>query len=158
VKFNILGTALNVDWCNPFEPGTLAVALLFGFLERLFDSFAGQLQDKLLKSIPASPASAATTPVPAVPLPKITSMSPSSASIGKEIKLTIRGANFQPGATANVTDDGGKAIPAKLEFKDATTVVATCTPSGAKAYSATLAIANPDKQIATAKFDVAAGL
>jgi hypothetical protein len=50
LKLNILGTALNLDWCNPYEPVALAIALLFGFSGRLFDSVTGQIQDKLLKS------------------------------------------------------------------------------------------------------------
>ena len=156
VKLNILGTALNLDWCNPYEPVALAIALLFGFLERLFDSVTGQIQDKLLKSTPSSPAPATTPPAPVSPAPKIASLSPSSATIGKEIQLTVRGANFQPGATATVTKDTGEAVPAKLDFNDATAVIVTCTPSGGKAFTATLTIANPDKQVATTKFDVAA--
>lgn len=153
LKFNIFGTALNVDWCNPYDPVALALAFLFGFSERLFDTLSGQLQNKLLKPPSAPPTSAPSTSGPA---PTITSMSPGSATIGKEVQLTVRGANFQSGATASVTDDVGKAASAKLEFKDATTVVVTCTPSGAKAFSATLSITNPDKQSTTSKFDVAA--
>jgi len=155
LKLNILGTALNLDWCNPYEPVALAIALLFGFSERLFDTVSGQIQDKLLQSNSASPAPA-TTPTPAAPAPKITSLSPSSATIGKEVQLTVRGANFQAGATATVTRDTGEAVSAKLDFKDATAIVVTVTPSGTKAFTATLTIANPDKQIGTVKFDVAA--
>ena len=31
LKLNILGTALNLDWCNPYEPVALAIALLSAF-------------------------------------------------------------------------------------------------------------------------------
>jgi len=155
LKLNILGTALNLDWCNPYEPVALAIALLFGFSERLFDSISGQLQDKLLKSAPSQAAPAATTPAPAAQPPKIASLSPTAATIGKEVQLTVRGANFQSGATATLTKDTGDTVPAKVEFKDAGALVVTCTPSGAKAFTATLTISNPDKQIATAKLDVA---
>jgi hypothetical protein len=156
LKLNILGSALSLDWCNPYEPVALAIALLFGFSERLFDSVTSQLQDKLLKSAPSSPASTATTPGASAPAPKIASLSPSSSSIGKEVQLTVRGTNFRPGATATVTKDTGETVAAKLDFKDATMVVVTCTPAGAKAFTSTLTIANPDKQLATAKLDVAA--
>ena len=156
LKLNILGTALNLDWCNPYEPVALAIALLFGFLERLFDSVTGQIQDRLLKSAPSSSPPAVATPAPAAPAPKIASLSPSSATVGKEVQLTVRGANFQTGATATVTRDTGESVSAKLEFKDATRVVVTCTPSGAKSFTATLTITNPDKQTATSKIDVAA--
>jgi hypothetical protein len=174
VKLNIFGSALNVDWCNPYEPEALAIALLFGFLERLFDSLTNQLQDKLLKpaspsssSAPTAPAPAArtsapaattptrapTTPAPTAPAPQIASLSPNSASIGKEVQITVHGANFQPGATATATKETGEPIPVKLDFKDATSVMVTCTLNGTKAFTTTLTIVNPDKQSATAKFD-----
>lgn len=156
VKLNILGVALDLDWCNPFGPLALAIALLFGFSERLFDSVTDQVQDKLLKSSPSSPAPTTTAPVSAAPAPKIISISPTSATIGKEVQLTIRGANFQRGAAASVTKDTGDPSPAKLNFNDATSITVTCTPSGTKAFNATLTITNPDKQVATAKLDVTA--
>jgi hypothetical protein len=155
LKLNILGTALNLDWCNPYEPTGLAIALLFGFSERLFDSVTNQLQDKLLKSSPSS-APTATTPTTSAPAPKIASLSPKSGTIGKEVQITVSGANFQQGATSTVTKDTGESVPAKLDFRDATTVLVTCTPSGTKAFTATLTIVNPDKQAAAAKLDVAA--
>jgi hypothetical protein len=154
IKLNILGAALNLDWCNPFEPVALAIALLFGFLERLFDSVTGQLQDKIMKPPPASPVPVSVPPV--APAPKIISLSPAGATLGKEVQFTVRGSNFQAGATANITRDTGELVPAKLDFKDVTTVVVTCTPTGAKTYKATLTIANQDKQIGTTTFEVAA--
>jgi hypothetical protein len=156
VKLSILGAALNLDWCNPYEPVALAIALLFGFLERLFDSVTGQIQDKLLKSTPSSPSPVVATPSAPAPAPNISSLSPSSATIGKEVLLTVRGANFLPGATATVTKDTGEPVPAKVDFKDATAVVVSCTPNGVKSFTATLTITNPDKQIATANLNVAA--
>jgi hypothetical protein len=156
VKLSVLGAALNLDWCNPYEPVALAIALLFGFLERLFDSVTGQIQDKLLKSTPSSPSPVVATPSAPAPAPNISSLSPSSATIGKEVLLTVRGANFLAGATATLTKDTGEPVPAKVDFKDATAVVVTCTPNGAKSFTSTLTITNPDKQIATAKLDVAA--
>lgn len=156
LKLNILGSGLNLDWCNPYEPVALAIALLFGFSERLFDSVTGQLQDKLLKPAPSSSGSAMTSTVPSPPGPKITSLSPTTATIGKEVQLTVRGANFQSGATATVTKDTGEAMAAKLDFKDPTTVIVTCTPNGTRAFMSTLAVANPDKQSATIKLDVTA--
>ncbi|HEX8817021.1 MAG TPA: choice-of-anchor D domain-containing protein [Terriglobales bacterium] len=156
VKLNILGAALNLDWCNPYEPVSLAIALLFGFLERLFDNVTGQLQDKLLKSGSSSPSPATASPASPTPAPKIISISPASASIGNEVQLTVRGANFQRGAVASVTKDTGDPSPAKLDFTDATLVLVTCTPSGAKPFTATVTIANPDKQVATGKLAVTA--
>ena len=65
LKFNILGGALNVDWCRPYEPATLAIALLFGFSERLFDGIASQIDQKIAKTQPPSASGTATsTPSP----------------------------------------------------------------------------------------------
>jgi hypothetical protein len=61
-KFNILGTTLNVDWCRPYEPATLAVALLFGFSERLFDGIATQIDQKIAKTQTSSPSGPQNTP------------------------------------------------------------------------------------------------
>jgi len=60
-KLNLFGPAMNVDWCNPYEPATLAMALLFGFSERLFDGVASQIQEKIAK-IQAPTAAPPTQP------------------------------------------------------------------------------------------------
>lgn len=78
-KFNILGTALNVDWCNPYEPTTLAIALLFGFSERLFDGIATQIDQKISKTQPPS-----STPPRAVPAPAATAPDPANAGPSKQ--------------------------------------------------------------------------
>jgi hypothetical protein len=79
-KFNILGTALNVDWCNPYEPATLAIALLFGFSERLFDGIATQIDQKISKTQPPSPTPPRTSPAPAVNSPDPAKAAPKQAS------------------------------------------------------------------------------
>jgi len=149
VKLHILGAALSLDWHNPAEPTALAIAILFGFSERWFDGLAGQLQGKI-----APAPSLAAAPAVASPKPLITSVTPSSGVIGKEIKLTVRGANFQSGATVTLTDDAGKPAAAKMEYKDSNTVIVTWTPTGTKDFSATLSISNPDKQSATIPLSV----
>ena len=80
LKFNILGTALNVDWCNPYEPATLAIALLFGFSERLFDGIAAQIDQKISKTRPPSPTPPRTSPAPAVNSPDQAKAAPKQAS------------------------------------------------------------------------------
>jgi hypothetical protein len=175
LKLNIFGSALNLDWCNPYEPVALGIALLFGFLERLFDTVTGQLQDKLLKPAPAppgpggsssaptpaspapaSPARVASSPTPTTSAPAIVSVAASNAGAGGAVQLVVRGTNFQSGATPSITKETGEAIPAKLDFQDATAVTVTFTPSGIRPFTATLTIANPDGQPATAKFNVPA--
>lgn len=79
--FNILGEALTLDWRDPYDPTVLAIALLFGFSERWFDGLASQLQGRIVR--PASGTVTSAAPVVAVK-PTITSVSPSSASLGKE--------------------------------------------------------------------------
>jgi hypothetical protein len=48
VKLQILAPGLGVDWPKAHEPMTLAVALAFGFSERLLDSVFDKLDAKLL--------------------------------------------------------------------------------------------------------------
>jgi hypothetical protein len=52
--FNIVGSALKIDWCNPYSPIALGVALLLGTSERAFDSVLDQLEQKV-KAQPAPP-------------------------------------------------------------------------------------------------------
>ena len=148
LKLNILGSAVKVEWCDPYDPATLAIALLFGFSERLFDRIASQIEDKVLKTPPTGPAAPGSSPAPT-----ISSLDPPKATFGKPVPFTVRGANFQSGATATVTDENGKPTTAKLEFKDAATVVVSATVTGAKAFTSTLTITNPDKQVATREFE-----
>jgi len=149
LKFNILGTAVNVDWCNPYDPATLAIALLFGFSERLFDGVASQIENKFLRTAPPTPPPSSNKTAPS-----IVSLDPPKASIGKPVTFTVRGANFLSGSAATVTDERGNPAPAKLEFQDSTTVLVTATLTGEKAFTSILTITNPAKQSATFRFDV----
>lgn len=79
-KFNILGMALNVDWCNPYEPATLAIALLFGFSERLFDGIATQIDQKISKTQAPPPTPPRTSPAPAVNSPDLAKAAPKQGS------------------------------------------------------------------------------
>jgi hypothetical protein len=46
VQVNVLGAFFKTDWCNPWSPFTLGIALAMGFSERLFDTILKQLEDK----------------------------------------------------------------------------------------------------------------
>jgi hypothetical protein len=61
VRFNVLGSALNVDWCNPTAPIALALAFALGFSERLFTGIFSQIEAKAQASAAATPPSAALT-------------------------------------------------------------------------------------------------
>lgn len=143
-KLKILGAALEFDWCNPYQPVTLAVALLLGFTERLFDDLATQVAPKLLPS-----SSSPKDP------PTISSIDPSTVKAGQQAKVVVRGANFQSGIAANATDNAGQPVAATVEYKDATTLNVTFTPPTATdAYKSTLTVTNPDKHSATFQFQV----
>lgn len=45
-RAGILGANFNADWSSPLGPRTLAIALLFGFSERLLDSVLDKLEGK----------------------------------------------------------------------------------------------------------------
>lgn len=66
VKLNILNTGLGVSWADAYEPATLAVALAFGFSERLLDSVFDKLDEKAVAQTgkPKSGAFAIVDPGP----------------------------------------------------------------------------------------------
>lgn len=72
-KLQILGAILKFDWCNPYEPMTLAVALLLGFTERLFDDLTTKVIPKVLPNTPGAgtpgAGGAPGAPVPPAPAP-----------------------------------------------------------------------------------------
>ena len=151
LKFNIFGSALNVEWCNPYDPATLGIALLLGFSERLFDGIASQLENKFLKSPPDSKP----TPPATAPAPSITGFDPPGAATRNEpANFTVKGANFMSNATATVTDEHGTLIPATVQFVDSSTVKVKFTLTGIGPYTSTLTITNPDKTAASTKFQV----
>jgi hypothetical protein len=47
VQLNILGSVVKLDWCNPYSPVALGLALLLGASERLFSGIQNSLEDKL---------------------------------------------------------------------------------------------------------------
>jgi hypothetical protein len=59
VQLQILSSGLNVGWLSAHEPMTLAVALVFGFSERLLDTVFDKLDTKVLNQA-TKPSSAAT--------------------------------------------------------------------------------------------------
>jgi hypothetical protein len=147
VKLSILGQALKLDWDNPNEPTALAIALAFGFTERLFSGILDTVESKI-----AAPAGSSS---PATPAPKITATDPKTATVDKENRLKVLGANFQPGATATVTDSASNPFSAsRVDFQDATTIFVTFTPPGTKGYTTMLTVTNPDKQTTQYKLEV----
>ena len=147
VKLSILGAALNLDWNNPYDPTALAIALAFGFSERWFSGILDTVESKI-----AAPAGSSST---ATPAPKITATDPKTATVGKENRLKVLGANFQPGATATVTDSASNPFSAsRVDFQGATTIFVTFTPPGTKGYTTMLTVTNPDKQTTQYKLEV----
>ena len=61
VKLNVVGSALDVSWDHPTSSTiTLAVALMFGFSERLFDGILDSLEQKTLANKADKTGSAST--------------------------------------------------------------------------------------------------
>jgi len=58
-QLNILGSALKLDWKEPYAPAALGLAFALGFAETLFN----KVLDKLGESIVPSPATGAVAPV-----------------------------------------------------------------------------------------------
>lgn len=150
-RLQILGSVLTFDWCNPYQPVTLAVALMLGFTERLFDDLVTQIEPKLLPS--------STTPMPAPTIVSVTP-SPNPAKIGQLNTLTVHGANFQSGISASVTDENGNPVTATAAYQDPTTITVSFTPPlssppATAAYNSTLTVINPDKKSAKFLFQIA---
>lgn len=142
LKFNIFGSAVNVDWCNPYEPATLALAVLFGFSERLFTGLASQIEGKIGQAPPSQ------TPPAAKPAPSIVSVDPPKGELGKSMQFAVHGSNFVSGAIATVTNEQGDARPATIDFQDASNLTVTATLTGTQPFTSTLTVINPDKQSA----------
>jgi len=47
VKVQVLGSMMNVSWCNATAPVAMALAFVLGFSERFFDGILKQLEDKV---------------------------------------------------------------------------------------------------------------
>jgi hypothetical protein len=91
VKANVLGSTFAVDWTHPTSPATLAVALVFGFSERLLDSVLDKLEGKAL----AGQTAAASAPKPGLAIsdPKLV-----EGKVGTPYEAQLRAT----GATATV--------------------------------------------------------
>ncbi len=70
VELNVLGSVFKVDWCNPYNPIVLALALALGFSERLFDGILTQLEQKVggAQTPPAPPAQPAPVKITTGPV------------------------------------------------------------------------------------------
>jgi hypothetical protein len=71
-QVNVLGTAFAADWTEPCRPTTLAIALVFGFSERILDGVLDKLAEKT-----GSSQTTATNPQPPQ---KTTSTAPTPSS------------------------------------------------------------------------------
>lgn len=136
-EFHILGSALQVDWCNPTSPVALGLAFLLGFSERAFMGILSQLESKVqANSTTSQPASAAATG----PGPKVTSIEPNFGPAAGGTQVTITGTGFSVGA--KVTFGGVAATAATVVSK--TTVTATAPPHAAG--SVDVEVVNADGQ------------
>jgi hypothetical protein len=70
-EFNILGSALKVDWCNPSSPVALGLAFALGFSERLFTGILSQLDQKVLAKSAGSQATLSISTAGSLPQGKV---------------------------------------------------------------------------------------
>ena len=90
INLNVVGSAIKIDWCNPYSPIALGAALLLGFSERAFTGILSQLEDKV-KGQPTVPP----LPQPAV-LTIATVSSLPNANVGQEYKQSLVASGGKP--------------------------------------------------------------
>jgi hypothetical protein len=123
IKTNVLGSAFAVDWNHPTGPATLAVALVFGFSERLLDSVFDKLEGKAL----AGQTGAAGAPKPGLAIsdPKLPEGKAGKPYGPQQLKAT--------GATGNVkwsVAQGSTPPPAGVQVDPSGKISGTPTTQG----------------------------
>lgn len=111
VKLNILGSAFAGDWMDPCDPATLAIALVFGFSERLLDGVLDKVVGKSGGVDQASTPNPQPPPKPGDGTPGVSSKSGEGDQAAAEGKLAI--------TTDQKLADGKVGVPysAKLATK-----------------------------------------
>ncbi len=142
----LLGTAFNLlDWCNPYNPVALGLALLFGVSERAFDGILSQLETKVQSQTGTPQAS-----------------QPAALSIATA-------ATLRNGTTGQVYDQsllvtGGKPpykwtlgsgmLPAGLNLEPAGRISGTPTAAGVGTAKFTLQVTDATSQIKAQDFTI----
>lgn len=135
-KWQVVGSAVSVKWDNPAaDAPTLAIALLFGFSERLLDSVLDALEKKTLENKATATPSPQKPKEPATPGGGTGGNAPAKgnalpeATVGTPYdgKLSATGA---PGAT-HWTREANAQLPEGLDF--APTGVISGTPAASAA-------------------------
>jgi Putative Ig domain len=157
-KLNILGQAFNADWSHPCDPGVLAIALVFGFSERLLDGVLDKLVEK-------GQGGNTSTPNPQPPQ-KASSSSPTTGDGTASLKITAQklpdGKLNQDypntklettGSTAALTWSAEGSLPTGLKLDQASGVISG-KPVDAKTSSFTVRVADALGRSATQGFTI----
>jgi hypothetical protein len=125
VEFNILGSALKVDWCNPVAPITLALAFALGFSERLFTGILSQIEAK-------AQASAAVTPPAAGAALTVTPPTLAPGKVGQKYTQTLAASGGTP--PYKWTKSSGE-LPTGLSLDLNGTISGTPSAAGATTFT-----------------------
>jgi hypothetical protein len=155
VKLNVLGQIFNADWSNPYQPTTLAIALLFGFSERLLDGVLDKLVEKSTGT-----SSTVTNPQPAQKTNppsdggsstlRITTQKLNDSKINQDFPSTQVEAS---GAKGDLTWSTDGTLPTGLVL-NASSGVITGKPTEAKTFSFTIKVVDKSGQTASAPFSI----
>jgi hypothetical protein len=123
-KFQILGSALHVDWCRPYAPLSLGLAVAFGFSERLFDAVLSQIKDKV-----SAQKGQASAPPP--PTPKITVEKLPDGKVGQNYSVTLTAS----GGTAQLTWSVKGQLPHPLKLDPSGVISGTPDADGTTSFT-----------------------
>lgn len=117
IQLNVLGSAFSANWDNPYQTSTLAIALLFGFSERLLDSVLDKLGDKAdaTQTAASKPQAAPATPPAAAGLTITTDAKLPDGKVGQEYtaaKLEVSG----PSGNFAWSLPAGSSMPKDLQL------------------------------------------
>ncbi len=152
---NLLGSALKIDWCNPYTPTALGAALLLGVSERLFNDLVGKLEDGIggaqNSSTAPTGASAGLAIATQARLPAgILSLASNAAAVASDVPSYAQALEAIGGLTPYAWALTEGDLPPGLELDPLGTI--TGTPTSAGEWEFTLRVTDAAGKSATRKF------
>ncbi len=148
VKAGVLGAIFQADWSHPTGVGTLGIALLFGFSERLLDSVFDKLEGKALGT---DASDAAKTTAAASGALTILALTPATGKAGAPYTAQLQATGAKgnvawspapglPMPTGMTIDASGKVAWAPTQAGPVTFVVQATDQAGTATKAMTLTI------------------
>jgi len=128
-EFNILGSALKVDWCNTSSPMALALAFVLGFSERAFTGILSQLEQKVQAK------SAASQPTPGATLSITTAATLPQAKVGEKYAQPLAASG---GSLPYKWERTGGQLPPGLNLDSSGQISGTPTAAGTLTFTVQL--------------------